>query len=344
MTVFSLSVHAHYACGHSGACCTAGWNIPVDPHLQTQLGATILVPDASGTCLFFDRPTRLCRVHRDHGEALLPATCRQFPRRALVDDRGVFVTLSHFCPTAARMLVDDPHPLTIVANPPAFPATRDYDGLDARGAWPPLVRPRVLFDLATYSRWERFVVNTLGGDAAVEDAFATIAHAAENLRAWTHERGTLAAWTESVLSSTARTGAARALDCYAPLLEGAYARVCRMVPAGLPAPEPQDSVDRVWDVHARPEWPYATRAVRRYCAAKAFGGWSAYQSRGMRTLIAEMLVSEQVLRVEAARACQKAERPLDRELLIDAIRASDHLLVHLVDRDALVDWLGAVEG
>ena len=105
----------------------------------------------------------------------------------------------------------------------------------------------------------------------------------------------------------------------------------------------QNTVDRVWDVYARPEWRRYARAVRRYCAAKAFGGWSAYQSRGMRTLIAEMLVSEQVLRVEAARACQKAKRPLDRELLIEAIRASDHLLVHLVDRDALVDWLGAVE-
>ena len=127
------------------------------------------------------------------------------------------------------------------------------------------------------------------------------------------------------------------------LIEGAYARVCRMVPAGLPAPDPPNGLDRAWDEYVRPAWPRAARAVRRYCATKAFGGWSAYQSKGMRTLIAEMLVSEQVLRVEAARACQNAKRPLDRELLIDAIRAADRLLVHLVDRDALVDWLGAVE-
>jgi hypothetical protein len=38
------------------------------------------------------------------------------------------------------MLVDDPQALTIVPNPPAFPAARDYEGLDARGAWPPLAR------------------------------------------------------------------------------------------------------------------------------------------------------------------------------------------------------------
>ena len=203
--------------------------------------------------------------------------------------------------------------------------------------------PRVLFDLATYSRWERFVVNSLDGDAPVDDAFAAIADAAEGVRAWTPERGTLAAWTETVLSSTTPTGAARALDCYSPLIEGAYARVCRMVPAGLPAPDPPNGLDRAWDEYVRPAWPRAARAVRRYCATKAFGGWSAYQSKGMRTLIAEMLVSEQVLRVEAARDCQNAKRPLDRELLIDAIRAADRLLVHLVDRDALVDWLGAVE-
>jgi hypothetical protein len=183
----------------------------------------------------------------------------------------------------------------------------------------------------------------LDGDAAIEDAFASIAQAAEDLRAWTPERGTLAAWTETVLASTRRAGAARALDCYAPLLEGAYARVRRMVLAGLPSREPPDGLDRAWEDYALPEWRRAARAVRRYCAAKAFGGWSAYQSQGMRTLIAEMLVSEQVLRVEAARACQSAKRPLDRELLIDAIRASDHLLVHLVDRDAFVDWLGVVE-
>ena len=47
---------------------------------------------------------------------MLPESCFQFPRRTLVDERGTFVTLSHFCPTAAAMLADAAEPLTIVAE------------------------------------------------------------------------------------------------------------------------------------------------------------------------------------------------------------------------------------
>ena len=45
-----------------------------------------------------------CIVHRDLGEPHLPTTCRHFPRVAVQDRRGTFVSLSHFCPTAASML------------------------------------------------------------------------------------------------------------------------------------------------------------------------------------------------------------------------------------------------
>ena len=30
---YCLSIHARYPCAHSGACCTAGWPIPVEPPL-----------------------------------------------------------------------------------------------------------------------------------------------------------------------------------------------------------------------------------------------------------------------------------------------------------------------
>ena len=38
--------------------------------------------------VFGKRTVRLCRVHRDHGEAMLPESCYHFPRRALMDARG----------------------------------------------------------------------------------------------------------------------------------------------------------------------------------------------------------------------------------------------------------------
>jgi hypothetical protein len=89
-----------------------------------------------GTCLLHNPTTNLCAVHAAVGEAALPDACRHFPRIALRDARGTFVTLSHYCPTAARSLIEDT-PLAIVESPPAFPEG-DYEGLDAVAELPPL--------------------------------------------------------------------------------------------------------------------------------------------------------------------------------------------------------------
>jgi len=183
VSVYALTFHAHYACRHSGACCTAGWSIPVEPRLLPLIGVDLLVPDAAGACTHFDGASRLCKIQREHGENMLPGACYQFPRRALIDDRGTFVALSNFCPTAAALLCESDGELAIVPSPPAFPEDRVYEGLDARGHWPPLVRPGVLFDLASYSRWETFIVSTFASGAPAGTALARIAATAERLRA-----------------------------------------------------------------------------------------------------------------------------------------------------------------
>lgn len=338
-------MHARYACRHSGACCTAGWNIPVEPHLRQRLGTAILVPDANGACEHFDRASRLCRLQRDHGVATLPASCHHFPRRALIDDRGTFVGLSHFCPTAASLLFESPDPLAIVENPPGFPATREYDGLDARGHWPPLLRQTVLFDLESYGRWERFVVRVLAGDTPIDECLDTIAAAAERVRAWGVHRAPLIDWVDRVVSEAAERGQAKARpDCYRRF-EGkpARLRVRSIVPAGLQAPEWPEDVDALFDKLAAPGWDGLRAPIARYLAAKAFGSWTAYQAQGVRTLVAELVAATEVLRTECARVCAEAGRPLDRTLLIEAIRASDLLLIHLVDREAFVSWLGQAE-
>ena len=81
----------------------------------------------------------------------------------------------------------------------------------------------------------------------------------------------------------------------------------------------------------------------RYVASKAFASWTAYQGRGLRTQIAELFLAASVFRVECARACRNAGVPLDRDRTIDALRASDWLLMHLVDRTALMAALAEVE-
>jgi hypothetical protein len=50
------------------------------------------------------------------------------------------------------------------------------------------------------------------------------------------------------------------------------------------------------------------------------------------------------VRVEAARQCRDAQRPLDADLLLEAFRSADFALNHLaVGEDLAVVW-GSVEG
>src|SRR6478672_6417798 len=111
--VCCLDFHTAYRCRHAGACCQAAWPIPFDD-------GTVAARDADGACSFFDGITHLCAIHDRHGMHALPLTCRMFPRLVLHDARGTFISLSHFCPTAARLLFDAPGDGTIVEAPLAL--------------------------------------------------------------------------------------------------------------------------------------------------------------------------------------------------------------------------------
>jgi len=71
--------------------------------------------------------------------------------------------------------------------------------------------------------------------------------------------------------------------------------------------------------------------VRRYLATKAFGAWVTYQADAARGLVRWLQLAHDVLRVEAARACGEANRPLDGDLLFTAVRQTDLLLTHYAD-------------
>jgi len=340
---FTLSIHADYACRHSGACCTAGWSIPVEAAIRRVLPVEVLHPSADGACPEYDSAARLCSVHRDHGEAMLPASCYHFPRRALADARGIFVSLTHYCPTAAWQLFRDDVDLAIAEDPPAFPARRDYDPLDARSEWPPLLRPTMLFDLESYSAWEQFIVNTFAGPQPVRAALETIADTAERLRDWSSLDGPLAAHVAATVSRQGAPGAGT-MTRYRPFAEMAgYHAIVDTIPDGLVRPALPSNLDMAFVTYVAASWPRWSTPIRRYLAAKAFGSSSAYQGGGVRTLVAELVASEMVVRVEAARACTEAGRALDEPLLHEAIRQADWLLVHLADRAQLLRWLGQAE-
>lgn len=341
--VFALNVHANYCCQHSGACCTAGWSIPVEPDRRRVLGTDLLLPESDGACRFYDRQARRCRVHRDHGEPLLPSSCFHFPRRALIDDRGTFVSLSHFCPTAARLLVEHDEPLRIVESPPGFPHERDYDGLDGRGAWPPLIKADLLFDLDGFAAWEGFAIGALSSHTVpLLEILRQLAAAAEHVRHWSPHEEPLA---ERIHAVTTRSWTPRELatawERYEPITTlDAYASVRACVPEGLVPPEilPEDRIH--WADRAGGA-AILGHVAHRYVAAKMFGSWAAYEAFGLRTMVAELALADLVLRVEAVRALERAAVVAD--VRVEAVRAADWLLVHLVDRPALIAWLGGVE-
>ena len=207
MPIRCLSVHADYRCRNSGVCCSTPWDVPVELASRAAIDSALAAgtlsagrpfvgePDppsgavavlgrgATGACVFLE-PNHLCAVHRAVGEHALPAACRLFPRIALSDRRGTFLTLSHYCPTAARSLLRDDVPLGVVEDPLAFPAG-DYEGLAAESAWAPSLRPGVLMGLDVYAAWEQRAVDLCAvPDLSPESVLATLARDAEALRAW----------------------------------------------------------------------------------------------------------------------------------------------------------------
>jgi Fe-S-cluster containining protein len=208
MPAFCLGFHAAYACRHSGACCRAGWRIPAEPAViqgvhrrltdrpaatlaalfeapREENGGWTVALAEDDACVFFESDQeRKCAIHRTLGPALLPTACRNFPRVTLRDGRGIFISLSHFCPTAAGMLLDAER-IEVVEAPASLSVDGSVDGLDASAVMPPLLRPGMLTDLPGYDAWERAgltVLDERGRD--VEAALDTIARATADIVTW----------------------------------------------------------------------------------------------------------------------------------------------------------------
>ena len=372
--VRALSFHADYGCRMTGACCRSGWDVPVEPDVETRLDAAVaagtlgvrapwsrplrglphqarvvLRMSAVGECVFHEKgEPRLCAVHRQLGPDALPSACRQFPRVATLTPLGVSVTLSHYCPTAAGLLFRDGVPLAVVTDAPAFPACWPYEGLDARDALPPFARPGVLMTWASHERFEEHALATLAREElSPESALAILAATADRLRAWTAADGLF--------------------DDFAAVVMGART---------LPPDEPEAPLEVAladWDVvaacvpsaHARPRsprsdveamglgktsalvhegWNRLQRPVRRWLAARAFASWLPLQGDGVRTTVVGLRVALGVLRAEAARGCAEgAGTALDGAVLKEAVRRADLLLHHLMDVEAFARDLSRCE-
>ena len=321
-----LSMHVPYACRHSGACCASGWDIPVErtrvatlqslrsdaSWLRRAEGAPpdvagVLALSDAGRCVFHSQG---CEIHRIAGHAAMPTACQHFPREVLIDRRGVFVTLSHYCPTAADLLFSHVGPVEIVEGPPAVPGG-EPEGLDAREVLPPVligeagvrcclmgsgverrgqvspvaVRNRAMLkDLEGYSAWEAHMVAVLtGGDRAAEEALASLEDDLHVLQQWRPGGQSL---TEAVADLKGRRAVIAPLS---PLLER------------------RD--------------PFEERVVRRYLAARAFASWDAYRPDGIAAILRSLRTTLAVLRGK------RRGLPLK-----EAIRQTDLQVVHLRGR------------
>lgn len=364
--VRSLSIHADYRCRHSGHCCSTNWDVPVEVPIYKSLtdalasgrlkmasgteGLSPFIPGSDlpeeaaamfertddGRCVFLERSSHLCIVHRDLGESALAATCRHFPRVAIHDRRGTFVTLSHFCPTAASMLFRDDVPVQIVEEPPAFPPA-DYEGLEVTDEdLPPLLHPHMLMDLDGYSAWERHMVQRCADiSRRPESILATLRRDAAIVAQWKPGAATLSEAVSELppdfLNAPPETRLAASLELFHEAMTA--------VPEQFRPDPDEDGLAEAYASWVRAEWPGFRAPVNRYIAAKAFASWTAYQGRGVATIVRGIEAAVALVRVEAARRCRDAGKPLDADLLLEAFRSADFTLNHLaVGEDLAENW------
>jgi hypothetical protein len=233
--------------------------------------------------------------------------------------------------------------LGVCCNPSSFPRRADYDGLDATAALPPLLRPDMLMDLDAYDVWERHAVAVFADDAETADsAMARLAAGVERIRAWRPGRTSLTD-AISVMDFEMRArprSDTRSSSLYAAV-DGRTVLSCAPRDLVPPSFESRTGAATAAGQIALPR--DLDRALRRYLAAKLFGSWLAYQGRGLRTIVGSLYAALDVVRLEAARQCDKTGRPLDQALLVEAIRQADLLLVHKVSSRQLARRLSRLE-
>ena len=285
-------------------CCTSGWPIPVerdrlplvdeaiardviplrvvpwltaDAEAPSEIAGTIALRD-NGHCVFFEAGKPGCSIH-----SIKPAACVHFPHVCLIDQRGVRVNLSHFCPTATAMLFEADAPIAIVEGPSPIAEGGVLEGLDARDSLPPRVSDAQLMTLDQFSDWEREQI----AKARIDE------------------------WQDDDLDWFDR------------------ARSTVPLPWTWQGASPQTS--STWWSACAPYWHRFEDALTKYAAAKVFASWSAYMGDGLAAVETTARIAAAVLRVESARQCEIFQRPLDRELMMEAIRQTDLLLVHYAD-------------
>jgi hypothetical protein len=204
----------------------------------------------------------------------------------------------------------------------------------------------MLMDVDSYGAWEAGGVDLLmSGEDGPEASLARLDAVVETVRGWHPGNGALLEQIATAFGRSAPRGprAGSYPAGWDDRLRSWFDLTVEAIPPGLAgtgaladAPE--------WDARfVADAWPSLSGPLRKYVASRLFGSWVAYQGRGLRTVVASLRCALAVVRLEAARACAAASRPLDTALLREAIRAAELLLVHKADSQVLASRLSWVE-
>jgi Fe-S-cluster containining protein len=358
MSAICLGIHARYQCRHSGACCR-NWTVPAEPQVvrivETRKlrragfsgtlfthaqGAVAVARDEDNDCVFYDRGDGgLCVIHRDAGVDALPAACRHFPRKILRDRRGVLVSLSHYCPTAARMLLCG-RDLTLVAAGPSLELRPPLDAFEAAEALPPLLRPGLLCDMEGYRAWEEAGIATFArDDLRAGECLDVIAAATETVRPWTPGDERLASRVASAFRR-APSRAAGDADAYRRAIE----TVASLAAGRAGEFVPIDDFDRRWQMCVGDRTPGVGAFLKNYLAARLFANWIAYQGRGLRSIVAWLRTCDAVVRHNLLERARRSGAPPLEEDMIQSVRSADLLLLHVIDTAAFATEVALLEG
>lgn len=143
--------HAHYVCERSLVCCGEPIRAPLTDEelpaieraltrtpagralsglvlksrerVPTSAGVIEVLAHEGGRCVHLRHDPGRCALHEAAGLDALGFACRNYPRLVTrLPDQSLEVAFNLSCPTASRLLVNDPRPLTFVSiEPEAFP-------------------------------------------------------------------------------------------------------------------------------------------------------------------------------------------------------------------------------
>ena len=291
-------------------------NQPPRPDAAPELS---LAKGSDGVCIF--REDRRCAIHTHAGESALPIGCRHYPRVLRIDRSGTALSLSHYCPTAAALLAYD-GPVCVVTAAPPLELPDPVEGLDAREALPPLLRPDVLMDVAAYEAWEARAIQLFSATDAPEVALRTLASATDTLREW--KPGSVS------LEDAVHQAFASAVPLAAPWSERGFAiaRSLNLGPVSIGV--------------RRPECHAKDRVVVNYLAARVFGNWIAYQGRGLRTIVTWLQACLDVVSSLAHPDTTEGQE-MSIARVIEAVRHADYVMLHTIDSQDFANAAREVE-